>query len=52
MLKALEDNDNKVRQAISVLQVSPNTFYKYYDKDQDFKNTMSIMKKEFLNELH
>jgi DNA-binding NtrC family response regulator len=52
MLKALEENDNKVRSAISELQISSATFYKYYDKNQSPKNMMPMMKKELFNELH
>jgi DNA-binding NtrC family response regulator len=52
MIKALEENDNKVTKAISVLQIAPATFYKYYDKDQNLKKTMPIPRREFVNELH
>ena len=52
MLKALEENDNKARQAISVLQISSATFYKYYDKDQNLKNHLPVAKREYFNELH
>jgi DNA-binding NtrC family response regulator len=52
MLKALEENDNKVRTAIKELQISSATFYKYYNKDQAARLNMPLQKQEYMNELH
>ncbi|MFA6023573.1 MAG: sigma 54-interacting transcriptional regulator [Candidatus Pacearchaeota archaeon] len=47
ILKSLEENDNKARQAISELKISSATFYRYYDKELPIKISPILMEHEY-----
>ena len=50
--KALEENGNKVRQAISELGISSATFYRYTDRGQALNPAFIKATKEAVSELH
>ena len=50
--KALEENDNKARQAIKELGISSATFYRYADKKDEMMQAPVRKAEELQNELH
>jgi len=52
ILKSLEENDNRARQAIKELKISSATFYRYIDKKDAEVDFIPKMMREFENELH
>ena len=51
--KALDENENVVSKAISELQISSATFYRYHEKETAYKpRNLSRKTKEFEHELH
>jgi DNA-binding NtrC family response regulator len=52
VLKSLEENGNKARQAIKELGISSATFYRYIDKKDELGMPMVMQEREHYNELH
>jgi DNA-binding NtrC family response regulator len=52
VLKSLEENGNKARQAIKELGISSATFYRYIDKKDEIAMPMMMKEREHYNELH
>ncbi len=52
VLKSLEENRNKARQAIKELGISSATFYRYIDKKDELGMPMVMQEREHYNELH
>ena len=52
VLKSLEENGNKARQAIKELGISSATFYRYIDKKDEVAMPMMMKEREHYNELH
>ena len=50
--KALEENDNRARQAIKELGISSATFYRYAEKNENIGLPSMMKSKEYVNELH